>query len=76
VKAMDNNPRQLSFQIQNTPTYTKGAFSMFCRKPKMSEVSKRRLWWTSGTEVRKIMRSEATSRVGRASYQTKIVASV
>jgi hypothetical protein len=40
---------------------------MFCRKPKMSEVSKLRLWWIDETKARETTTSEAseTSRLNK-----------
>jgi hypothetical protein len=42
----------------------------------MSEVSKRRLLWTDGTEARETTQSEATSLTGHAGYQPKVAALV
>jgi hypothetical protein len=58
----------------NALTYTKGVFAMFCRKPKASEVSKRRLWLTGEMEARKTAWVEAKSWRGHASSQPEVAA--
>jgi hypothetical protein len=50
-------------------------FPVFCKKPKMLEVSKRRLRWTSRTEAHGAVRAEFRNQRGHAAYQPKVAAS-
>jgi hypothetical protein len=66
----------LSFQICNTLAHTEGISVVFCIKPKVSKVSKRRVWWTDGVEAHVTTQAEARSRRGHASHQPKVAMSV
>jgi hypothetical protein len=44
---------------------------MFCRKQKVSRVSKWRLWWTDGTEARVTTQAEVRRPRGHAGHQPK-----
>jgi hypothetical protein len=64
------------FLIRNTLAHTEGMSAMFCRKPKVSRVSKQRLWWTDGAEAHVTMQAEVRSQRGHAGHQSKVAASV
>jgi hypothetical protein len=48
---------------------------MFCRKPKVLEVFKRRLWWTGRTEAHRIARTGDGSRRSHDGYPPEVAAS-
>jgi hypothetical protein len=71
-----SNPRQSGFQIRNTLSHTEGMSAMFCRKSKVSRVSKQRLQWTDGREACITTQVEVRSQRGHAGYQPKVTASM
>jgi hypothetical protein len=48
---------------------------MFCRKPEVSEVFKRRLWWTSRMEACGIARAAVKSWRGHTDYPPEVATS-
>jgi hypothetical protein len=71
-----SDPCQSGLQISNALAHIEGISAVFCRKPKVSRASTRRLRWTDGTEACVTAQAEARSRRRRrASGQPKVAAS-
>jgi hypothetical protein len=76
VECTRSDPRQSGFQIRNTLAHAEGMSVVFCRKSKVSRISKQRLWQTHGVETRITTQAEVRRWRGHTGHQPKVVTSV